>query len=358
MANGEHVHGELRLRCGLRVEEFDGEVVVLDPDGNAVHRVEGDGVAAVRLLQSVVATAEVPPELVDAVAALVEAGLVDDGRRVSRRAALATGGGVALAAATVTTFALADPAAALSMYANGFVTDAGMAYGPGDTFATFTTGPGGSMSTVDVIIRAWGGGGGGGQSDAGSSLGGGGGGGGGYAYTVQALPECRRHNFNLWVGSGGMGGNGGSATSGDYSVVDDGAAPIVVAEGGTFGNAGTGGMWGAGGTGGHGLVGTTLRGGGKGAYGDPEGGGGGGSAGHGGDGGNAGLGGNNRNAGAAGLGSPAGAVGGTGGQYANGAGGPGNPPGSGGGGAGGDNNAIDGPTPGGDGGAGQVWIGM
>ncbi len=60
MANGEHVHGELRLRCGLRVEEFDGEVVVLDPDGNAVHRVEGSGVAAVRLLQSGAAGRDVP----------------------------------------------------------------------------------------------------------------------------------------------------------------------------------------------------------------------------------------------------------------------------------------------------------
>lgn len=250
MANGEHVHGELRLRCGLRVEEFDGEVVVLDPDGNAVHRVEGDGVAAVRLLQSGVARSDVPQELVDAVAARVEAGLVDDGRRVSRRAALATGGGVALTAATVTTFALADPAAALSMCANGYVTDVGMAYGPGPDIVWFTTGPGGSMSTVDVIFRAWGGGGGGGQSDAGSSLGGGGGGGGGYAYTVEALPECSRTRFIVHVGSGGMGGNGGSATAGGGSLVDVGDGTlIVVANGGSFGDAGTGGMWGAGGGG-------------------------------------------------------------------------------------------------------------
>lgn len=60
MANGEHVQGELRLRRGLRVEELDGEVVVLDPDGNAVHRVEGSGVAAVRLLQSGAAGRDVP----------------------------------------------------------------------------------------------------------------------------------------------------------------------------------------------------------------------------------------------------------------------------------------------------------
>ena len=40
------------------------------------------------------------------------------------------------------------------MCANGFATDAGMVYGPGATSATFRTGPGGAMSTVDVIFRA------------------------------------------------------------------------------------------------------------------------------------------------------------------------------------------------------------
>ena len=38
----------LQLRDGLRVEEVDDELVVLDASGQTVHRVRNDGVAAVR----------------------------------------------------------------------------------------------------------------------------------------------------------------------------------------------------------------------------------------------------------------------------------------------------------------------
>ena len=40
----------VRLREGLRVEEIDGEAIVLDRDGSLVHRFTGNAVEALRLL--------------------------------------------------------------------------------------------------------------------------------------------------------------------------------------------------------------------------------------------------------------------------------------------------------------------
>lgn len=299
----------MQLSEGLRVEELDGELVLLDVASNAVHRVTGDGVAAVRLLQGGVPTSEVPEHLLESVQALADAGLVSGNRRVSRRKAIGVGG-AAWAAATVTTFVLADPAAAWSVCRNGktpTANDAGSSGKKYTTAGTYTwvSGPSGfhtpnTQQNYNILVRAWGGGGGGGND--GYTLGGGGGGGGAYASSVLSVTECTE--YTIVVGAGGASGS----TDGGISTF--GSAATLKADSGKKGinavafDAGDGG---AGGTVAS-SVGTTKfaggSGGGGGSFSDT--GTGGGSAGSTGNGGN----GNSTTPGAAGSGSPGGAKGG------------------------------------------------
>ena len=328
----------LRLRDGLRIEELDGELVVLDASGETVHRVVGDGVAAVRLLELGVAERDVPAELSDAVESLVDAGLVADRRGPSRRTVIAAGGAAAFAAATVTTFALADPAAAWSTCRNGKTPtpkdsgSTGKKYTTAGT-STWTSGPSGfhtpnTQQSYNIIVRAWGGGGGGGAD--GGTYGGGGGGGGAYVDATITVLECT--DYSVIVGAGGAARANGGASS------FNGVTALKAAEGlkGADAALGNGGNGGAGGTIAN-SVGTNKRaggnGGGGGSYSDTAcGGGSGGSTGNGGNG-------TSSAAGAAGTGSPGGAAGGL--ESTN-----GSAPGGGGGGDGG------------AGAAGAVWVGV
>ncbi|MCB0964285.1 MAG: hypothetical protein KDA98_13470, partial [Acidimicrobiales bacterium] len=340
-----------------RVEDLGDEIVILDADGDAVHRVDGDATAAVHLLQEGVARRDIPAELTDAVASLADKGLVDGPRHLSRRAALATGGGVALAAATVTTFALADPAAASTMCTNGITgTDAGTTFTASNSSFMFKVGPTGTAGpgTVNVQFRAWGGGGGGGGAQWWSGAEGGGGGGGAYAGTSYALTECTEYTFNVTVGGIGSAGANADGGMGGTSSVLNGPTTIVSAIGGSGGTRGKPGPTnGAGGAGGSTGTGTIFAGG-TGGTRTPTyatgggGGGGGGSAGVGTSPGNSGTG------GAGGAGTPGGGKGGDGGTSNN-NGNAGTAPGGGGGGAGGPSKAVD--YSGGTGARGEVWIG-
>lgn len=346
-SSGQDAGGaSLQLRKGLRVEQIDDELVVLDASGESVHRVTGDGVAAVRLLEGGVAEAEIPSHLIEAVEALSEAGVVSGRRHFSRRKALAVGG-TAWAAATVTTFALANPAAAWSVCKNGATPTApdggssGKKYTTAGTF-TWTSGPSGfhtpnTQQNYNVIVRAWGSGGGGG-GDYNLSGGGGGAGGGAYASSTVSVLECT--DFTVFVAAGGAGttGNGANGQAGSQSYFKD-TSTVSGAGGQGGGGAGffQGGSGGAGGTTAA-SAGTIKNAGGNGGSGTGtlnDAGCGGGSGGHTGAGGN----GDNSNPGGGGAGPPAGASGGS--ETNN-----GSAPGGGGGGHGG------------NGAAGAVWIGV
>lgn len=341
----EFVEGtpRLQLREDLRVEEIDQELVVLDAAGEALHRVTGDGVPAVRLLESGVAEAEIPDHLFEAVEALAQAGLVSGRRRLSRRKLIAVGGATWVAA-TVTTFALADPAAAWSSCRNGKTPtapdsgSAGKKYTVPGTY-NWVSGPSGfhtpnTQQSYNIIVRAWGGGGSGGHDAL--TLGGGGGGGGAYVDATISVVECT--DYTVVVGSGGTGNsvNGADSYFKDTATLKaaGGSRGIDAAfldsgdggAGGTVANsAPAGGNRRAGGNGGTG-----------GAFSDTAcGGGSGGSTGDGGAG-------SAGSAGAGGSGTPGGAAGGTENNA-------GSAPGGGGGG---------GNSTGGNGGHGAVWVGV
>ena len=342
---------KLQLRDGLRVDDLDDEIVVLDPDGELVHRVTGDAAALLRLADDR-GGIEVPDDLCVGVDDLVDAGLVDAPAGWTRRKAMLAGGAV-WAAATVSTFALADPAAASTMCGAGVTPTVGsMMYTANDTY---TTGPAGNgMTSYSLLVRAWGGGGGGGGGSV--DLTGGGGGGGEYRGGNITVTECTMYTITVGTGGsgGGMpGGSGGASSFGALLVANGG-------EGGTepgSGN-GTGGAGGTGGTGGTGFAGGMGGSGGGADSGNNSGAGGGG----GGAGGSGGAGGDGTNGagnnvqgigGAGGAGTPGGGAGGDGEDDSSG-------PANGtvpGGGAGGAEEALLGST-GGNGARGEVWVGV
>ena len=292
----------VRLRDGLRVEEIDGEAVVLDRDGATVHRFTGDAVEALRLLSSDVAPAEVPERLVPAVDKLVAAGVVANPSHWTRRKVLLAGG-AAWGAATVASVALSLPAAAASSCVGGQVSTGAMSYTAPGTY-TYNTG----AAETTALVRAWGGGGGGGGGNLTGS--GGGGGGGEYRYH-NALPVAPCAMYTVTVGAGGASGPmGASATAGGASSF----GTLLVANGGALGAYSMGAIA-AGGTGGMGGV-INFNGGAGGKDENGDGGGGGGGAGHAGAGG-AGFTTNGSNnsysgAGAGGPGTPGGGAGGDG----------------------------------------------
>jgi len=358
----------LRLREGLRVEAVGDELAILDVAGESLHRVSAGSVEAVRLLSDGIEPSEVPAGLQVAVDELVEAGLVDGPTRVSRRAAILGAGGAALAAATVTTFALADPAAASTM-CTGVTPTGGAVFDSSNPSATYITGPGGAGSTFSVILRAWGGGGGGGHTAASQPNAGGGGGGGAYAASSVSLTECTPYTFNVTVGGPGGGGyfsdifNLGTrnGTPGGTSSVVYSGTTYVSAGGGGGGGVGTVGGTGAGGAGGtvsmgSGYVGGAGSAGANSGSGTGAGGGGGGGAGSGG------MGGDSTGNGASGAAGPdsggdgaTGGAGGTGGTSGM------SDPGTGavrGGGGGGGSAPGGGGRNGAPGARGEVWIGQ
>lgn len=204
----------LHLRTGLRIEEIGGEAIVIDAARNESHQVSGEGLEALRLLEVGVAEPEVPQHLQGAVDELIATGLVEDSTRWTRRKMLLAGGAT-LAAATVTSFVLADPAAAASNCAQG-ATSKGTFDTPG-SFA-FTVNNSDTMLTVQL----WGAGGGGGANNGGTT--GSGGGGGGYATAVVTVVPCTTYIYQ--VGDGGDGGQGNdpsnSANESTYSNTNHG----------------------------------------------------------------------------------------------------------------------------------------
>ena len=362
----------LRLRSGLRVESIDGEFLVLDGEGQLVHRVSGDAVSALELLIDGVVEADVPDDLAAAICAFRDVGLVtEDGLRsgdgkASRRALLAAGG-TAWAAATVTTFALADPAAAWSSCRNGKTPTAPDRGSTGNKYTavgthTWVSGPSGwhspnTQQSFNVIVRAWGGGGGGGGGGyiSGGWYPGAGGGGGAYAERLVSVLECTEHTVT--VGAGGTAGSGGSnnaGAGGKSSFVDDSTLFAGGGSGGARGAlAGAGNGGGAGGTGGPPIPEVTRYDGGSGANrrSSTQGGaGGGGGAGAGG----AGSPGSSGSGGAGGTANPA-VTGSGGGNGGNSDGGAGAVPG--GGGAGSTSGGFN-TSNGGAGARGQVWVGV
>ena len=156
-----------RLAIGqaFRVEKIGEETIVFNrSSGETIHRVSGNAAEALRLIADGVDETDVPAQFRPAVDELVAAGVVEGSRVWSRRQALATGGkGIAAAgsvwpAATVSTFALADPAAAATPCSGITPSPAQVKY---TTSGTYTTGRG--VTTLQV--RVWGGGGGGGARD-------------------------------------------------------------------------------------------------------------------------------------------------------------------------------------------------
>lgn len=356
----------LRLREGFRVEEVGREAIVFDVDsGETAHRVAGLGVEVLRLVTSGMSSAEVPEHLRPALADLVAAGIVADPGLWSRRRLLTTGargalvGGAVWAAATVTTFALADPAAAATQCPPGVTPSDPNGVGKKYT-ATGTSQYVTRHGQTSVLVRTWGagGGGGGGRYD-GRWRSGGGGGGGAYASATVTVTPCASHTVT--VGTGGAGGpKRTNGTGGGQSFFLN--ASTVKAAGGAGGQQGDDGAGGAGGTTGS-SVGTTKYAGGNGGDrgGDTfSGGGGGGGASAGGNGGN-GPGGSISGA----SGGTGGAAGGTitGGAGGNAPyGGPGGNGGAPGGGGGGGAAAMswfsDVSYSGGTGARGEVWVGI
>ena len=361
-----------QLRDGLRIDDLGDGTVVLDAAGAQVHRVQGDAAAVVALLTAAPGNpVEVPEELRSGLDDLIEAGLVDAPEGWSRRKVMAVAGAT-WAAATVSTFALADPAAATTNCPNGHVASDAQ---PFEESGTFTTAAAGESSTYTLWVRAWGGGGGGGGGNAHST--GGGGGGGEYRAGNITVNECTP--YTVIVGAGGQrggvtgtephqGGNG--TTQGTAGGASSFGGTLLIANGGTGGtgaaNADTqGGVGGAGGSGGTG--GSAWFNGGNGGNGSTtggsnwgNGGGGGGGAGSTGDGGNGSdgifSGETGSEAGVGGSGNPGGGAGGAGGKdnkwQQNLVGG--HVPGGGGGGQ----EETGGASAGGDGARGEVWVGL
>lgn len=354
------VNDKLHLRSDVRVERLDDEVAVLDTRSDAVHRLTGNAVSVIDLLIEGVESDDVPDSLEGAVDELVAAGLVSNSRAWTRRRfmKMAGAGGAAFAAASVTTFALADPAAASTMCAAGWTATAvpQMYTTPGTH--TFNTGPaGGTMAntTYSLLIRAWGAGGGGGGGSVDST--GGGGGGGEYRGGQITVTECTM--YTVTVGAGGGGGGMPGVTGGDSSF-----GLLLVAKGGAGGTepdsgSGTGGAGGTGGTGGTGYAGGMGGGGGGTGYNNYGAGGGGGGAGGASSAGTAGGNGDDNNGGGTGgtgggTAPNMGGNGGTGGNDSNSSGTAAVAPGGGGGGA---EEALLGAT-GGMGADGAVWVGV
>lgn len=349
----------IRLRADVRVEYVDDEAVVLDTEGEAVHRLTREAVQAIKLLADGVEINAVPDTLTSTVDELVAAGLVTNGKAWTRRRfmKLAGVGGAAWTAATVTTFALADPAAAATKCAEGWVaTTLPQKYTSQGSY-TFNTGPAGTMAamTYDLLIRAWGGGGGGGGGSLDST--GGGGGGGEYRGGYITVTECTMYTVTVGGGGtgGGMpGGTGGTSSFGSLLTAIGGSGGTEPGSGsGTGGAGGTGGMGGTGYAGGMGG-----NGGGTNYFNNGAGGGGGGAGGANSTGGNGGNGNNSNGGGTGGTGGGSNpTMGGNGGIGGNDSNPSGTTPGSPGGGAGGAEEATLGAT-GGTGAAGAVWVGV
>jgi len=193
----------MRLTNDVRVEKVGGEFVALDRSGAVVHRVTGEAAVVLGL---VIDGADVPSQYDDALATLVDAGVVESHGMTRRHLLLAAGA----AGAGITTFALAAPSAAASSGCPGtFKPTSGTQTHEGGAALvdfTFNTGKGATL----ITFEGWGGGGGGGGAK--TSNPGGGGGGGAYAkVTVSNTHFAECTTYTIKVGSDGSGGKAGTA---------------------------------------------------------------------------------------------------------------------------------------------------
>ncbi len=323
----------MKLRDGLRIEEIDGETVVFDSSsGASMHRLTGDAVDALSFVADG-ASEDVPNGLRAAVDELVDAGILEEPTELSRRRALIAGG-VVWGAATVTTFALADPAAAQTPCTSPGPSAAQVKF---ETVGEnqYVTGRG----VTSIKVRTWGGGGGGGRYWL--TYDGGGGGGGAYAENLSlTVSPCTV--YKVTVGGGGHNGtsDGDNGGPGGASEFRTSAGSVLVKAAGGNGGGGAGAFTnpGPGGSGGSAASCTGAY-----SYSGGNGGGGGGGGGSAGGGSAAGAGsagsvGTDPNGGAGGGTSPY--KGGTGGDLAA---------------SGTSGNGKDGLAPGGGGGGGDYW---
>lgn len=318
----------LNVRSDLRVEAVGDDLMVLDAAGGQVHSLSGELAEALRLVEACTAPSDIPSHLDDALASLIDKGIVVNGGWSRRKMLVAGGVGTAAFGGTLISMQLPAAAAASSCPGDD----------PGDDLATPVTyntpGPTsfktGGMVTM-VTVNVWGAGGGGGDDN--NSNAGGGGGGGGFIQTTITVSPCTVYTVTVGDGGGTRKGNDG-LPGGDSSFA--GVDLAVTAFGGQgghlkplLGGDNNGGAGGAAGTVTGGMASGTSAfsggSGGKGAdyivVGGASGGGGGGSAGQISGGGNGGAGMNgdwNTTApggagGAAGTGPPTGAAGGIGG---------------------------------------------
>ncbi len=221
----------------IRVQYLDGDAIVLDRSGSAIHRLQDDAVTVLELVEQGLDDRDVPEDLRASLDELIDCGVVTGSRWSRRKFLLASG--AATAGATIVSVGLPSAAAAASVCPGGVTpTDLPAAYGPGTSI--FRPGP----STTTITVEAWAGG-GGGANDSGNSGGGGGGGGGYHEATFNTVVPCA--SYSVVVGSGGNagGGNGG---------LTDFSGP------GIAGVSATGGMGGSGSSGGAGGTGTTSNG--------------------------------------------------------------------------------------------------
>ena len=206
----------LKVRSDLRVEAVGEDLMVLDAADGQVHSLSGGLAEALRLVVAGTAPSDIPSHLDDALASLIDKGIVENGGW-SRRKMLATGG-VGAAAFGGTLISMQLPAAAAASSCPG--ADQGddlatpITYNtPGST--SFKTG---GMVTM-VTVTAWGGGGGGGDDNGSNSRGGGGGGGGGFITTTVTVTPCTV--YTVTVGDRGVTGKDTPGTDGTASSFTD-----------------------------------------------------------------------------------------------------------------------------------------
>lgn len=329
---------KLELRAGIRVETVGNDAIVLDRSGVTFHHAVGDAAEVLRRVTSGEGDIDLPFELLPAVAALTEAGvLVPTG--LSRRNLLLKGG-VGVAAAGLTSFALATPAAAASLCPGAITPDTTKTF---TAAGTYIPAPG----VMSVVVRVWGGGGGGGRGDNTAAAGGGGGGALTHNLAV-TVAECVSYPVTYIGGGGGAGATANNQDGSDGSNLSVSINTITI----TADRGRKGGKNGSGGNGG--SMDATFVGGAGGTLSSGLSGGGGGGAGSG----AVGMAGGNSAGGAGGTGTYAGGTGGNGGSTASSgatAGANGAAPGGGGGGGGRNTGALS-TTNGGDGANGQAVI--
>lgn len=108
-AEGWGEHMRFKVRRGLRIEQIDGDVVVLDSVNAGLHRLSGDAARAVLLAD---ADDAIPADLRTAAGELVDLGILESDGWSRRKMLIRGGAGIAVAGAGVVSMSLPAAAAA------------------------------------------------------------------------------------------------------------------------------------------------------------------------------------------------------------------------------------------------------